>query len=375
MKARALAGLTLVALLGGGLWWLSQRAAAPDAGRDGTASANAGAGNVSVAGSPGSSPAASASGGFVAGGPATCLPCHAEVVAEWQASMHSRAFTDPQVRAPDQSDNFQKQECLPCHASRPVFEHGIAQDTRVLARVERRSDGIDCLSCHALPGGEVAATRSGLQAPCRPALRTELSTQQMCAACHNQHNTHDEWRASPAAVAGKDCLDCHMVRTVRNGSEAGAPRAGRHHGFPGGRDRDFVLPGISLDGQIVGDEKLLRVTLGNDFAGHNLPTDSRNRALDLVVTLFDARGTALKPPAGEVREPGCETGTARRRFRNPYRASGDPNTQLPAGEKAVLDVPLPDDAVRAVVELYYKLSPWVPDKEAFWTQRLEIALH
>jgi len=376
-----MAGLLLLALLGGALWWLSQRAAATDATGDGSLPTLSGAGG-SAAGSSstgsvrdsGSGGMPVATGGFVPGGPSTCLPCHAEVVAEWQESSHSRAFTDPQVRAPDQSDNFQKQECIPCHASRPVFEHGIAQDSRVLARVERRADGIDCLSCHALPGGGVASTRSGLDAPCRPALRTELSTQQMCAACHNQHNTHDEWRASPAALAGKDCLDCHMTRLARHGSEAGAPRAGRSHRFPGGRDRDFVLQGLSLDTRHVGDEKRLQVTLRNDFAGHNLTTDSRNRALDLVVTLFDARGVALPPPAVEPREPGCDTGTARRRFRNPYRASGDPNTQLPAGESAVLDVPLPDGAVRAVVELFYKLSPWAPDKEALWTQRQEIAL-
>jgi hypothetical protein len=364
VKPRLLAGLALLGLLGGGLWWLAARDATA-----GAAGAGAGAGGASVLAS-GAGP-----GGLAPlGGPSTCLPCHAEVVAEWQASRHSHAFTDPQVRAPDQSDNFRKQECLPCHASRPVFEHGVQPESRVLARVERRADGIDCLSCHGLPEGGVAAARSGLAGACRPALRAELSTQQMCAACHNQHNTHDEWRASPAAVAGKDCLDCHMARTPRSGGEAGAPRAGRDHHFPGGRDREYALSGLSLDAQHQGDRRLLAVTLRNEFAGHNLPTDSRNRALDLVVTLLDARGAALPPPAGEKREPGCETGTARRRFRNPYRASGDPNTQLPAGESAVLEVPLPDDAVMALVELFYKLNPWVPDREAHWSHREELAL-
>ncbi|HTE05376.1 MAG TPA: multiheme c-type cytochrome [Planctomycetota bacterium] len=364
MRARAVAGLALLALLGGALWWLAQRSAAAEAGGAAGVTAEA------VAGTGG----ASAGGALAAlGGPATCLPCHAAVVAEWQESMHCRAFTDPQVRAPDQSDNFQKQECLPCHASRPIFEHGIEKDSRVLARVERRVDGIDCLSCHGLPEG-VAASRSGLVAACRPALRPELSTQQMCAACHNQHNTHDEWRASPAATAGKDCMECHMARVLRAGGEAGAPRGGRSHRFPGGRDRDFALAGLSVTAQRSADGGSLHVSLANEFAGHNLPTDSRNRALDLVVTLLDARGVPLPPPAGEKREPGCETGTARLRYRNPYRASGDPSTQLPAGQSSVLDVPVPAGAASATVELFYKLSPWVPDAEAHWTQRQELPL-
>jgi Cytochrome c554 and c-prime len=356
MRTRAVAGLALLALLGGSLWWLAQRSsAAADGGGNGA-------------------PVAAEANALVLGGPSTCLPCHAAVVAEWQESMHSHSFTDPQVRTPDQSDNFQKQECLPCHASRSVFEHGIEKDSRVLARVERRVDGIDCLSCHGLPEG-VAASRSGLVAGCRPALRTDLTTQSMCAACHNQHNTHDEWRASPAAAAGKDCLDCHMPTVLRSGTEAGAPRGGRSHRFLGGRDRDFALAGLTVTAQKAADGKSLHVELLNKFAGHNLPTDSRNRALDLVVTLLDARGVALPvAPGGAKREPGCETGTARLRYRNPYRASGDPSTQLPAGQTSVLDVPLGDGAASASVELFYKLNPWLPDKQAFWTQRQDVAL-
>lgn len=299
-------------------------------------------------------------------GPATCLPCHAQVVDEWRASMHAVAFTDPQVRAPDQTDNFTKAECIPCHAPAPLFEAGIAPDSRVLARVERRADGVDCLSCHAVGAG-VAASRPGLSGACGPQHRPELSSEAACAACHNQHQTHDEWRASPAAAAGIDCLDCHMPPADRTGTEAGAPRSGASHRFLGGRDREHALSGLAVEPRVEGAE--LSVTVRNVFAGHDLPTDSRNRALDLVVTLLDARGTALPPPAGEPREPGCETGTARLRFRNPYRASGQPSTQVPAGTAAELRVALPPEARRATVELFYKLQPWVPDREAHWTWR------
>ena len=128
MKARAIAGLLLLAAVGGTVLLLQRRG-------DGAGSA----------GGSGVSPSLLAGG---LAGPATCLPCHAAVVDEWKASMHAASFTDPQVRAPDQSDDFRKQECLPCHVSAPIFEHGIETNSRALARTERRSDGIDCLSCH-----------------------------------------------------------------------------------------------------------------------------------------------------------------------------------------------------------------------------------
>jgi hypothetical protein len=355
VNARALAGLVLLGAFGAALALLADRGT-----REGTDAAPS-------ARAPGLEPPAFA-------GPGTCLPCHAEVVDEWRASMHAAAFTDPQVRAPEQSDNFRRTECLPCHAPAPLFEHGIEIGSRALARVERRVDGVDCLSCHALPGGGVAASRPGLGGACRPEFRAELSTHRMCYACHNQHATHDEWLASPAAEQGRDCLDCHMPRVSRAGGEAGAPRSGRSHRFLGGRDAEFALDGLRLEHRVDRANGRLVVALHNAFAGHNLPTDSRNRALDLVVTLYDSADAALPPARPEPRHPGGETGTARRRFRDPYRSSGDPNTQLPAGETATLELPLPAEARRATAELYYKLSPWVADDEAHWSHRVEIPL-
>jgi len=311
---------------------------------------------------------------FVAAGPESCVDCHAGVVAEWQQSRHAVAFTNPEVRAPDQSDNFRRAECLPCHAPAPIFRQGITEDSRVIARTLRRVDGVDCLSCHLTDDGRMAATRPDLPGACRPLLKAELSTPAMCQACHNQHGTHDEWKLSPAAAAGQDCADCHMPRVSRTGDEAGAPRSGRSHRFPGGRDAQFALAGLDLQPRFTEDGATLVVELTNRFAAHNLPTDSRNRALDLVVTLLDARGLPLPPARPEAREPGCETGTARLRLRNPYRQSGDVNTQLPAGATVTLSVPLPPEAVAATVALHYKLSPWVPDVEAHWSHVVELPL-
>jgi len=361
VSTRQFVALALLALLGGIIVF------APEGEDGGDAPGSSGPTTGTL------SPAADAP----SGAPPSCLPCHQSVVDEWRASMHAAAFTDPQVRAPDQADNFRKTECLPCHAPRPVFEYGIEDATRVVARVPRRHDGVDCLACHGLADGSVAASRPGLDGACRPVLRDALSTQALCAPCHNQHNTHDEWRASPAFAAGETCQSCHMPRVLREGPEAGAPRSGRSHRFLGGRDREFALSGLTLEHEIA--DGALFVTLTNTFAGHNLPTDSRNRALDLVVTLYDLRGQELDEatvfgPDRPERHPGGERGTARRRFRNPYRSSGDPSTQLPAGESATLEVPLPDDASRARIELLYKMEPWIGDEQAQWSERRELTL-
>jgi hypothetical protein len=361
MNRRVLVGLLLLAGLGVALLAL------PDA-SDRPGGSTGSGGSTAAAPSTGSAARELAPSGAVD----SCLPCHAAVVAEWRSSMHSQAFLDPQVRAPEQADDFRKTECLPCHAPLPVFQYGIEPETRVVERIERRHEGVDCLACHGLPDQSVAASRPGLQAPCRPVLREELGSQALCAPCHNQHATHDEWRASPAYAEGQSCIDCHMPRVLRAGSEAGAPRSGRNHGNFGGRDRDFALAGLALEHERTADGLLVRLV--NRFAAHNLPTDSRNRALDLVVTLLDVRGAELPPSDPTPRHPGGERGTARLRFRNPYRASGDPNTQLPAGETASLLVPLPPEAARARLELHYKLQPWVDDNQAHWSLREEIDL-
>jgi hypothetical protein len=194
----------------------------------------------------------------------------------------------------------------------------------------------------------------------------------MCAACHDQHNTHQEWLVSPAAAAGMNCADCHMPPVERTGDEAGAPRPGRSHRLLGGRDRDFSLAGLQLDHTVT--DGILEVTLINTAAGHNLPTDSRNRALDLVVTVFGPDGRPVLGDDAASRSAWEQPGTARSRFRNPYRSSGRPSTQIPAGESFTLAVPLVPGARRATIELFYKLQPFVVDEESHWSHRIDVDL-
>jgi nitrate/TMAO reductase-like tetraheme cytochrome c subunit len=308
----------------------------------------------------------------------SCRECHSQQFDEWESSIHAKSFTDPLVLATNQSNNFRKEECIPCHAPAPVFEHGIGKLERVVERVTAREEGVDCLSCHRMGDrvvGPAAAAAGSSRAACRPMARAELASPALCAPCHNQHNTVDEWEASSYPNAGVTCLDCHMQPVTRK-TEDGTTRPGRSHKFPGGHDREMLAKAFTLRTEVVdaaeGGKKLV-VHVSNSGAGHNFPADARHRALDLVVTLIQPDGVEV-PPRESSRPYNRERGTARRRFRNPYREEperitnreqfGRENTQILAGETVTLEVPYDPDAVNAArVELIYKLTPIESDDE------------
>jgi hypothetical protein len=274
---------------------------------------------------------------------AQCRECHAEAYAEWEASQHAIAWTNPAVRF--LSNDFANQDCIDCHAPRPVFVTGIGE--RVLPRAVRRPEGVDCISCHQLPesdGGGMAGTRSDPRAACRPVERLELTRPEFCAGCHNQHLTVDQWRDSSWPDRGEDCLTCHMPH------RGGDPTSGRDHRFLGGNSLAMLQRAVELTGAREDGRWVVRVA--NVGAGHSFPTDERSRAADVF----------WRPLA----EPGAEPGPWRQvyRFRSPYRTENDvPDTLLLADETRA--IPIEDaDASRAIeVALFYKRSPYFTDPE------------
>lgn len=272
-----------------------------------------------------------------------CIACHADVAAEWQGSHHAFAHLNPEVRR--LSNDFANQECLACHAPRPVL--AFAPGERVLARQSDRASGVDCLSCHLLPDGGVATAnpRPNLDAPCRPRSEARMASVDHCAACHNQHGTVDQWRASPAQRRGDNCLHCHMTPVRRQGG-----RLGRAHGFPAAHDLAALQSAVDLRAGWPNSGPW--VELENVGAGHNFPTDERSRAADL-----------------EIRWQGPDGAWGAwqrlRRFRDPYRDETDlTNTQLPAGETWRAEPAPPAGAVRAEARLIYRTQPFQPDAEA-----------
>jgi nitrate/TMAO reductase-like tetraheme cytochrome c subunit len=292
----------------------------------------------------------------------SCRECHPEVYAEWESSWHAKAWVDPFVR--EQSDNFKNKDCIPCHAPRPVFERGIRSGERVVERASNRGVGVDCISCHRLPEGGFAAASKDPEGPCGPVHRPELLSAALCAPCHNQHDTVNEWLDSPAQLKGENCNDCHMPVVERKGRNSDPLRRGRDHSSPGGHSVELLKKSYSLYHEVKEENGIwrLKVRIVNDKTGHNLPADSRHRALDLILTLYRPGGLPYEAMDGE-REYGQGPGTYRKRFRNPYRSEQKENTQIPSGGEAVLDVPIPDKAQRAVIQVIYKLTPFLLDEE------------
>jgi hypothetical protein len=274
---------------------------------------------------------------------AQCRDCHVEVYNEWEASWHSRAWTDPDVRA--LSNDFANTDCIDCHAPRPVFETGVGQ--RVLPRSARRSEGVDCIACHALPAapGEparMAGTIERLDVPCRPRIERDLSRPEFCAPCHDQHKTVEQWRATRYAAQGITCLECHMP------FRGGDPNRGRDHTMHGGHDLALVQRAVELRArrEAAGDGARVVVEVENVGAGHHFPTDERSRAADVFWR-----------PLGD--------GGAWRflyRFRSPYRDEvGVPDTLLPADEVRTIVLEDPAAAGALEVALFYKLTPYWAD--------------
>ncbi|HEX9792791.1 MAG TPA: multiheme c-type cytochrome [Planctomycetota bacterium] len=287
----------------------------------------------------------------------SCLECHPGVAAEWQASHHAFAFENPEVRK--LSNEFANEECLACHAPRPVL--AFAPGERVLARGAERGLGVDCLACHGLPDGDGVATanpdpRSG--APCRPRTVPRMASVEHCASCHNQHGTVDQWRAAPAefggsALRGEGCLHCHMPEQRRSGGRVGAD-----HAFRAAHDVAALQAAVEFDGGW--DPAQAWVEVRNVAAAHNFPTDERSRAADVQVRWRGEDGAW-----GEWQHVW--------RLRDPYRDEVElTNTQLPAGETWRELLPVPEGSREGEVRLMYRTNPFQPDAEAAELHRVPL---
>jgi hypothetical protein len=282
-----------------------------------------------------------------------CRECHAEVFAEWEGSQHAKTWVNPAVRM--LSNDFANQDCIDCHAPRPVFVTGIGN--RVLPREDRRVEGVDCITCHQLPdslGGGMAATFDDRTPPCRPTVQRDLARPELCAGCHNQHKTVDQWKESEWPARGEDCLSCHMP--FRNGD----PNLGRDHRFLGGYHFPMLQEAVELRGRF--ENGAYKVELENTKAGHSFPTDERSRAADLFWRVAGETGPAAWHHLYRIRDP--------------YRYETDvPSTLLHAGKTLALEVPEVPAGSAIEVALFYKRSPYWEDPEHPDPEREALLLH
>ncbi len=182
-----------------------------------------------------------------------CGNCHADLVADWQASAHANAAANPLVQAMYHGVDAQSQagvgpgfrldepeqpgNCAFCHAP-------AAADLGQLAG--EAANGVFCQFCHSIAHAQqpYAETTAGVQAigllrpppgehlfigpfddvPGRDTYSALQTSSQFCAACHSgswwnvpTYTSFDEWQASSYAAEGVQCQDCHMAPAAAPG--------------------------------------------------------------------------------------------------------------------------------------------------------------
>ncbi len=269
---------------------------------------------------------------------AFCARCHPAIYAEHEQSTHGRAFTDAEVRLA--TARFDLRDCIICHTPRPIFETGVGLNpTRRHYGLE---EGITCMTCHWSPDHDYAAFRGG--AECRGAFAPDVGTVEACASCHRNHGTPYQWERSPRGkAAGRVCTDCHMAEALRPVAVGGPVREVRRHVFPGSRTESHVRRAYSYEAQLDGNAAV--ITIVNRGAGHNFPTELKQRSLESLVVVRDLAGVEVARSRMVFRDP----------YKRPYGLALPVNTQIPSGETRTHRVPLPVAAGTVETTLFYKL--------------------
>lgn len=272
-----------------------------------------------------------------------CIDCHTQVFAEWRRDQHATAWTDEIFRS--FSINYTKDECLSCHAPRPILEVGLASNELQL-RAANRADGVDCLTCHVKNGRTHGTLGSG--ASCGGILEPQLKTSQACYHCHATHNLFKEYLASDYAKRGVSCQDCHMEQVRRPVADGGPVRTTRRHIFhAGGHDPNGLKKALKVE-LAVKQGKLI-ATVTNVGAAHGVPGEINNRVMRLEFSVTSSAAEGGEPEEVQAFEA---------IFRAPPRLARDkvPSTQIMPGEPRVLEYPLDLPHGRVTATLTYKLE-------------------
>lgn len=316
--------------------------------------------------------------------PEICAQCHPRQYEGWKGSMHSNSFNDPVFQAEwamaeKALSGKMMNYCGACHTPIGVATQTVKFDPNESEGAKHgkftapplASKGVSCDVCHTLSGSNFSKTATGEHGngsfemdpgqlkratlkdpdPVSPFHETEYSehhsSSQFCGNCHNifhpgnnfpLERTYDEWKYSPYATAGVQCMDCHMVpvdaakraademkpvKELDNLNLGGFAGIGgpyrkvvHDHGFVGGnavitsllntgehnsnhkneaikRLQSAASINLSVSQQNGPLHKLV-VRVNNDRAGHGLPTSLVNvREIWLEVVVTDDQGREL----------------------------------------------------------------------------------
>ncbi|MFY9342086.1 MAG: HEAT repeat domain-containing protein, partial [Planctomycetota bacterium] len=286
---------------------------------------------------------------------AWCGSCHPDIYAEHAMNTHGRAFTDPEVRLA--TGDFEHGDCIRCHTPRPVFETGIGLNPQ--RRYHGLEEGNTCMTCHWKEGVDYAHFRGG--AECRNAFDPRVGTVEACASCHRNHGTPYQWELAPNGKgADRTCMTCHMKQVERPVAVGGPVRKVRVHVFPGARDEAQVRRAYEYEAKVDGNEVV--VTIGNTGAGHNFPTELKQRSLESLVVVRDGSGKEVARSRLVFRDP----------YKRPYGLHLPVNTQIPSGEHREHRVPIGVAAGTVECELHFKHYFPIEDHHPELSRQLEM---
>lgn len=210
---------------------------------------------------------------------AECERCHADVAAEWSASLHHAADTEPAYRVSFEIEPLPF--CCSCHAPEAIADEEEAPDVRDL--------GVGCVTCHVTsPGTVLAAPRAEAlpprQSPHRVVRDARFAGAGACAGCHEfafpgrevrsredlMQGTIAEHAESPAR--DRACAECHMPAS-------GAGR--RSHRFTTSRDVASVRKAVHIEAERI-DATHVRVRLTPNELGHAFPTGDLFRRVEIA---------------------------------------------------------------------------------------------
>lgn len=279
---------------------------------------------------------------------AFCASCHPDIYAEHEQSTHGRAFTDEEVRLA--TARFAHQDCIVCHTPRPIFETGIGQNPK--RRHYGLAEGNTCMTCHWKPDYDYGSFTGGAQ--CKTAFHPDVGTVEACASCHRNHGTPYQWAASPTGEAsGRTCVDCHMAPVERPIAVGGPVREVRPHGFPGSRSVEHVNRAYEYSAALDGGHVVVKIK--NKGAGHNFPTELKQRSVESLVIVRDLAGAEIARSRMVFRDP----------YKRPYGLELPVNTQIPGGEEREHRVPIgvAEGTVETTLffKLYFPIDDYHPD--------------
>lgn len=242
-----------------------------------------------------------------------CVTCHAEIGAEWRASMHAIAYEDPVFKKAFSIEPLGF--CRNCHAPEGDPDVGLSDEAAAL--------GVGCVTCH-VEGDEIFSAKGspgkeGVHATTKDARR---ATADACAGCHEfdfpeqpgkfMQGTVSEHAASKFAKTS--CADCHM------------PKNGKHldHTFRVAGDAQMIRSAVKVTAARPSPD-VVSLMLVADRVGHDFPTGDMFRRLELRAVAKGPNGdiTAVPTFLRRTFRAGATPGAAQRVQISDSRVSGD----------------------------------------------------